>query len=369
MRLIHASSLVIVSQLTDGFQFSELPPRFNSEGYRDKLCPILAIATKYQFNEARATIVTFLEKDWPPTRKGLYGAQFEIMQLQATVDNFANLDHEDDINDPDLRAGPFRQVPANRLSDEDIDRAAMMAITMSYKFDIPSICAAATYRLYVQAKFRTSYRRSGRMAQEAIRGPMTNELAKLASHMPDGTLENSPLEAIASLVSFWVEKKIKRRCPECEKEDDERPEDVEGETEEDGMEEDNHNDETERERKEEQGGRERKGQNAPVASVKKPLPPFVNLRVCEADPLALLRSETLKYYRQYHPDDGNRYCQECYAVLKRELEGWADRLWVNVFTKRELNPVDVLQVSAPVFAFLISHNTIQDSLHSLFYRM
>lgn len=324
----------MLSHLTSDFGCSELPPRFSLEGYRDKLWRILAMANKYRFDEARADIIAFLEKDWPPTLEKLYIVQGEIKQLQAAVDNFADLDHEDDIDDPDLRAGPLQHVPANRLSDEDINRAATMAIAMSHKLDIPSICAAATYRLYVQAKFRTSYRDTDGIAQEAVRGPMTNELAKLASHLQDGFLNNSPLGHIATFVSFWVEKKLKRRCPKCAREDEKRP----------GV------------RKE------------AAASIKEPLPPFVNLQVCETDPLVLLHSETLKYYRKYHPDDDSKYCQECYAVLKKEIREWADRLWDKLFMGRKSDMLDIIGVSTTLSSSLIPHNRTQANKHSSFCR-
>lgn len=301
------------------------------------------MASKYRFDEARAEIITFLERDWPPTLDKLYSVQVDIMQLQAAVDIFAHLDRLDDIDDPDLLGEPFRQVPPNRLSDEDIDRAAAMAVTLAIKFKIPSILAAATYRLYVRAKFRTSYRRSGRMAQEFHRGAMTNDLDKLASYIPDDMLDSAPLKSIAGLVSYWVEKKFKRQCSDCERAESERAKGTATRT--------------KTQRKAGVGAEEE------IGSIKTPLPPFVNLHVCEPDPLVLLRSESIKYFRETRATDSNSvYCEKCWGVLKKEIDAWAHRLWDEVFTKLELNPSEIMKVRTIPSSFLICKwKTLQTS--------
>lgn len=288
------------------------------------------MAKTYQFDAVRTKVVEFLEKDWPPKLADLYRVQAEIKQLQAPVDNVPGL--AGDIDDPDL-IGPACQVPSNRLSDEEIDRAAAMAAALSIKYKIPSIYAAAIYRLYVQANFRTPFRLTNHTDADVIRAVMKNKLGELVSHLPDDMSPKSTLVAMSTAVSFWVEKKLKRRCSECQAADKKRAE----------------------VRASRKGQKKTKVDEGDTVLVKNPLPPFVNLHSCESDPLVLVQSEKTKYYLQYRPRDSNsEYCSKCWDVLKKEIDTWAAQLWDKVFTNREIGPNQIVNVSTSLHNHLSS---------------
>lgn len=233
------------------------------------------------------------------TLSAFHRVQKEVEQLQAAHDIHSDLDEEDDIDDLDLRGEPFEHVRSIRLSDDDINLAALGALTFSESRDFSSVFAAAIYRLYVQANFRT-IRRFG-SGPGNLRHLTKNDLDKLAKRLvPYGVFIPPPcLEKIATIISFWIQKKFKHQCRECE--------------------------EAERRRAFKQGGAEIEEMYVDDGPVKDPLPPFVDLRVCEPNPLVLLRLETLNYFRKYRPTD-DKYCSKCWDVLKREINAWADKL-------------------------------------------
>lgn len=281
------------------------------------------MAQKYQFDAVRTKVVEFLEKDWPPKLEDLYRVQAEIKQLQVTVENVAGLGGV--IDDPDLMGAPY-QAPSNRLTDEEIDRAAAMALLLSTKYKIPSIQAAAIYRLYAQAKFRTPYRLTGHADADVIRAVMTNKLSELTDHLADIALPKSMLVGISTAVSFWVEKKLQRRCSDCHAAERKRAEAKA----------------SRKAQKRAQGDVEAEEDMVPV---RKPLPPFANLHSCESDPLVLVHSEKAKYYLRYRPRDSNsEYCSQCWDVLKKEIDAWAARLWDKVFTNGEIAPDAIVKV-------------------------
>lgn len=277
------------------------------------------MAEKYKFDGIQAKCIAVLEKDWPSTRSGLYRAQVEMKRLRAYSAKLPDLDNEGDIDDPDLKIEAFQQLQLRSpFNDSDINWATFSALVHSDQFSIPSIFPAAIYTLYVQANFRTIRRFSHGPGN--VRHMMTNDLVKLAQGLPEAVTMFFPLlKKLVYIVSFWIQKKFKRQCGECKQAEKARV----------------------RKQMTGDGGAKTGIDTGPV---REPLPPFIDLRVCEPDPLGNLRSETIKYFRKHRPT-GGKYCLRCWSVLKKEINTWADKLWVDVLREQNFTHNYIMDVS------------------------
>lgn len=280
----------------------------------------MVMARKYKFDGLMAKCIIVLEKDWPTTLSGLYRAHAEMKQLQVNPRKASNLDNEDDIDDPDLKRETPERIQPRKFDDVDIKSAAWAALVHATTFKIPSIFPAAFYTLYVQTNFRTVRRFLHGQGPKNVRHMMTNELDKLTKILP---VDISPIVQVMKkfvyIVSFWIQKKFKRLCCDCARVEKKRAGDLDDEM------------------------------DIDVGPVKFPLPPFVDLRVCEPDPLGNLRLETIKYFRKYRPTD-KKYCQKCWMVMKQDINAWADKLWVEVLTKGDITHNYIMDVSVHSFS-------------------
>lgn len=289
------------------------------------------MARKYKFDSLLAKCVAVLEKDWPRTLSGLYRAHAEMKQLQANPNPLARkaseLDNEDDINDRDLKRETPEQIQPRKFDDEDITWASYIVAIHALDLKVFSLFPAAFYTLYVQANFRTVRRFLHGQGPQNVRHMMTHDLDKLTKFLPEGFSHVVPvLKKFVYIVSFWIQKKFKRQCGDCERAEKKRT------------------------------GNAGHEMDIDVGPVKFPLPPFVDLRVCEPDPLGNLRFETIKYFRRNRPTD-KKYCQKCWTVLKHEINAWADKLWIEVLAKFNMTHNFIMDVSIYLPSLISSCST------------